>query len=304
MASQWEDFFENSKKPDNYDDATHRVDQFTKEQCIAKRDIVLVTSGGTSVALESRTVRFIDNFSVGTRGSTSAEYFLKHGYAVIFLHRRGSLKPFLRHFQHSNFLDYFESDEQQVSVKDDFQPKLKNILQQYQQSVEEKTLLQIDFVTLSDYLFYLKGIAQSLSSCNSRVILYLAAAVSDFYIPATEMPEHKIQSSDGPLSLSLQMVPKMLQPLVTHWVPNAFVVSFKLETDRVLLIPKARQALERYQHELVIGNILETRKIEVVVVGRKEEMWLRLSEDEVRSGTEIEEKIVDDLVKRHVLFKQ
>ena len=31
-------------------------------------------SGGTTVPLESRTVRFIDNFSVGTRGATSAEY--------------------------------------------------------------------------------------------------------------------------------------------------------------------------------------------------------------------------------------
>lgn len=54
-------------------------------------------------------VRFIDNFSLGTRGSASAEYFLddelmgKNGdstkYAVIFMHRRHSLQPFARHFQ-------------------------------------------------------------------------------------------------------------------------------------------------------------------------------------------------------------
>jgi len=31
-------------------------------------------SGGTIVPLESRTVRYIDNFSVGTRGAVSAEY--------------------------------------------------------------------------------------------------------------------------------------------------------------------------------------------------------------------------------------
>jgi len=31
-------------------------------------------SGGTIVPLESRTVRYIDNFSVGTRGAASAEY--------------------------------------------------------------------------------------------------------------------------------------------------------------------------------------------------------------------------------------
>src|ERR1700712_2715570 len=49
------------------------------------RRIVLVTSGGTTVPLENQTVRFIDNFSAGTRGATSAEYFLDAGYAVIFL---------------------------------------------------------------------------------------------------------------------------------------------------------------------------------------------------------------------------
>src|SRR5579871_3209207 len=47
------------------------------------RRIALVTSGGTTVPLENQTVRFIDNFSAGTRGATSAEYFLQEGYAVI-----------------------------------------------------------------------------------------------------------------------------------------------------------------------------------------------------------------------------
>ena len=39
---------------------------------------------------------------------------------------------------------------------------------------------------------------------------------------------HKIQSSDGPLNLHLQIVPKFLQPLVCQQVPDAFVVSFKV----------------------------------------------------------------------------
>jgi len=53
-------------------------------------------------------VRFIDNFSVGTRGAASAEYFVKKGYAVIFLFRKRSRMPFHRHFQEnpsSNLLD-------------------------------------------------------------------------------------------------------------------------------------------------------------------------------------------------------
>lgn len=40
------------------------------------RPIVCVTSGGTIVPLEQHCVRFIDNFSGGTRGALSAEQFL------------------------------------------------------------------------------------------------------------------------------------------------------------------------------------------------------------------------------------
>jgi phosphopantothenate-cysteine ligase len=54
------------------------------------------------------------------------------------------------------------------------------------------------------------------------------------------MREHKLQSSEGVPNLQLALVPKMLTPLVRHWVPEAFVVSFKLETDQDLLVAKAR----------------------------------------------------------------
>lgn len=38
------------------------------------RRIVCVTSGGTTVPLEKRCVRYIDNFSSGYRGASSTEY--------------------------------------------------------------------------------------------------------------------------------------------------------------------------------------------------------------------------------------
>lgn len=41
------------------------------------RPIAVVTSGGTAVPLEKRCVRFIDNFSGGTRGALSTEEFLE-----------------------------------------------------------------------------------------------------------------------------------------------------------------------------------------------------------------------------------
>ena len=44
--------------------------------------IALVTSGGTTVPLEVKTVRYIDNFSTGGRGSELCERLLEAGYAV------------------------------------------------------------------------------------------------------------------------------------------------------------------------------------------------------------------------------
>jgi len=49
----------------------------------------------------------------------------------------------------------------------------------------------------------------------------------------------------------------------------------QLETDPKILIQKARDSLLKYQHQLVIGNLLNTRKYEVVLVDEKTETWLR-----------------------------
>ena len=62
-------------------------------------------------------------------------------------------------------------------------------------------------------------------------MIYLAAAVSDFYIPPDTQPQHKIQSADGPLHLTLQQVPKMIGHIRNDWCPQAFVVSFKVCND-------------------------------------------------------------------------
>lgn len=69
-------------------------------------------------------MRFVDNFSAGTRGSTSAEYFLEQEYAVIFMHRVKSLEPFTRHFTGQKFLDMLDLHESgpstTVSFSQDF----------------------------------------------------------------------------------------------------------------------------------------------------------------------------------------
>lgn len=107
----WKIFFEENSKPSHFDENVKLIFEVCQQAAIKKHRVALVTvssqlscnkklynlpkifffvslqSGGTTVPLEQNTVRFIDNFSAGTRGSASAEYFLEAGYQVIFLHR-------------------------------------------------------------------------------------------------------------------------------------------------------------------------------------------------------------------------
>lgn len=265
------------------------------------RPVVLVTSGGTTVPLENQTVRFIDNFSAGTRGATSAEYFLECGYAVIFLHRQFSLLPYSRHYSHSVncFLDYMQERDGQVVVDQEYQFKMLEVLRKYQQSRSEGTLLLLSYTTINEYLWNLREIATIMKPLRSRAMFYLAAAVSDFFVPKDKMVEHKIQSGedfnslqqrgkehrpaahmhDGSLIIDLDPVPKFLKRLVDGWAPEGMIVSFKLETDPSILTKKAKYALNKYQHHLVIGNLLTTRKWEVVFVSNmipSGEEWIRV----------------------------
>lgn len=72
----------------------HLMQNYSNFKRCQSKPIVLVTSGGTSVPLEKNTVRSVENFSTGTRGSRSTEYFLRTGHPVIFFYRSTSIKPF------------------------------------------------------------------------------------------------------------------------------------------------------------------------------------------------------------------
>ena len=129
----WEKFFEENERPKSYEESKRDVEAFCRA-LPSDHKIVLVTSGGTTVPFERNTVRFIDNFSAGTRGSSSAEHFLAAGYAVVFLHRSNSLRPFSRHFGGSSFLDMLQLDEEtgDVTVKDDCKVKLRGQFEMFQ----------------------------------------------------------------------------------------------------------------------------------------------------------------------------
>ncbi|PWY67227.1 putative phosphopantothenate-cysteine ligase [Aspergillus sclerotioniger CBS 115572] len=313
-------YFNNYPPPKSLPKHEALVRAFVDYHVQANRRLVLVTSGGTTVPLENQTVRFIDNFSAGTRGAVSAEYFLQEGYAVIFLHRQFSLLPYSRHYSHSTncFLDFMDeeevgptedgSDHRPIKVRSEYQDEMRDVLRKYRYAKRNNLLLLLPFTTVSEYLFELRSLAQLMKPLGPNALFYLAAAVSDFFIPNDRMSEHKIQSSELPdhltqdeatgssdiytggiepqppsrskkLIIDLDPVPKFLHRLVNGWAPDgSMIVSFKLETDPNLLVYKAQTALQRYAHHLVIGNLLTTRKWEVVFVtpDPPHECWIRV----------------------------
>ncbi|KAI8141947.1 DNA/pantothenate metabolism flavoprotein [Fennellomyces sp. T-0311] len=296
-------YFSMNKPPANLGEFEEKLTGFVDHHEKLGTRVVLITSGGTTVPLENQTVRFIDNFSNGNRGAASAEYFLEAGYAVVFMHRQFSLEPYHRHYTHNptrNFLDYLlPKEDGSICVDPVYASGMSNILLKYHHAKEANRLLLLDFVTVSDYLFKLQSATRLLARLDKNVMYYLAAAVSDFFIPKQKLAEHKIQSRGGALTLTLDQVPKFLKPLVSIWANKALIVSFKLETDVNLLVPKARQALKQYGHQVVIGNMLATRKQTVTMIMNDTERKLDLSPEELAKGIEIECKIIPDLVNIH-----
>ncbi|CAI0405943.1 unnamed protein product, partial [Linum tenue] len=231
------------------------------------RKVVCVTSGGTTVPLEQRCVRYIDNFSSGHRGATSAEYFVKAGYAVVFLHRRGTIMPYTRSLPEDPLLECLELDgDSSIRGLIEFLSLITHTSPHLPQAVAGNLLLKLPFTTIFEYLQMLQIIAKAMKPLGPLAMFYLAAAVSDFYVPWQTMAEHKIQSASGPLDMRLVQVPKMLAILRKEWAPLAFCISFKLETDSKILLEKADMALRKYKMHMVIANELLTRKEEVTVV--------------------------------------
>uniref|UniRef100_A0A0X3PYW5 Phosphopantothenate--cysteine ligase CAB2 n=1 Tax=Schistocephalus solidus TaxID=70667 RepID=A0A0X3PYW5_SCHSO len=250
--------------------------------------IALVTSGGTAAPLELNTVRFIDNFSTGQRGAVSAEYFLKAGYAVVFLHRRYSFVPFMHRINRGVRATYRPSTATTMTAADYNNPVTTmakrreiedNAVQGLVSLVADCTrnfskfkdrLLLLEFFTVEDYLVKLRWLCRLMLQTpapleddvdavrqSMPLLVYLAAAVSDFFIPRDLLPQHKLHVGDGvpseqtetdhvfssrcvrvgtngSLTVHLSPVPKTLRLLTSVWARDAFVVSFKVISVRLL----------------------------------------------------------------------
>jgi phosphopantothenate-cysteine ligase len=136
-----------------------------------------------------------------------------------------------------------------VSVAGKRKEKLLEAVSLYRRAKSDESLLMVPFITVFDYAHLLREISLLLNPLGKDAVIYLAAAVSDFYIPHDEMSQHKITSSQS-LQLSFRRTPKLITPLRNSWSPQAFTVTFKLETDGELLVPRAREALKKYRHQV------------------------------------------------------
>ena len=116
------------------------------------------------------------------------------------MHRQFSLKPFSRHYSHSTnpFLDFLEIEQASSSSSSDPSPRISvtpekrqellEVLTAYKSVQASRTLHTLTFVTVNDYLWLLRAVTQELSMLLKRkAMFYLAAAVSDFFLPRQKM---------------------------------------------------------------------------------------------------------------------
>ena len=184
-----------------------------------------------------------------------------------------------------------------VTVKPEAAEQIRDHIAQLNRAVDEELLLKVPFVTVHDYMYLLRSAGQAIAKAGKTGMLYLAAAVSDFYVPFEEMAEHKMQSSAGPPDIKLTNSPKMLMPLRHVWAPESFVVTFKLETDESILVKKAQGSIQKYGMDLVIANLLMTRKEQVTFIKANDSRTILRGDVE-----EIEERMILELKAEHEQF--
>jgi len=110
------------------------------------------------------------------------------------MHRQFSFQPFSRHYSHSTnpFLG-IEADNvtpgssPRITVTPEKRADLLKVLRMYKAAHTSGTLLTLTFVTVNDYLWLLRAVSQELSKLGREALYYLAAAVSDFFLPRQKM---------------------------------------------------------------------------------------------------------------------
>ncbi|EAK87868.1 phosphopantothenoylcysteine synthetase [Cryptosporidium parvum Iowa II] len=277
-----------------------------REIKIHNRNIVVITSGGTYVPLEKNMVRYIDNFSTGTRGAQSAEYFLKSGFSVIFFHRKGSHIPFTIDCP-SKYDMLMAIANNIVSLNGDhfnllINERFKKVIEASQNLTKySDRMFLMEFGSVHEYFNGVDYITSHCTEFPGNFIFFLAAAVSDFYIPENLLPKNKISSSSG-ISLDLENEPKT--PSITlelystpkyaryirNKLPLCFLVLFKLETEYEILFKKSDNLLKICDANVICANLLQDRRDHVIILTANSKTEIK------KMSGPIEEAIVSNII--------
>ncbi|THG20331.1 hypothetical protein TEA_009562 [Camellia sinensis var. sinensis] len=238
--------------------------------------VVCVTSGGTTVPLEKRCVRYIDNFSSGHRGAASTEYFLKAGYSVIFLYRRGSCQPFCGSLPEDPLLECFEvSEELNIQVHQSHSEAVKRAIGEHCVAVEGGLLLKLPFTTIFEYL---QNLVLDIFWWRFMKTCCLCLELKEVENSCHGNWDRHYVLTLGYIHLSLSL-------------------SLQLETDSNILLQKADMALKKYKMHVVVANELSTRKEKVVVVTSSEK--ISVLRDSTEADADIENPLIKLLVEKH-----
>lgn len=100
-----------------------------------------------------------------------------------------------------------ERGDPRIQVPQQYLTPMLTVLRKYRRAKAHNLLLLLPFQTITSYLFTLREIAMCMRPLGDKAMFYLAAAVSDFFVPPSRMVEHKIQSGNVPKELGSSTVP-------------------------------------------------------------------------------------------------
>jgi phosphopantothenate-cysteine ligase len=278
-----EEFF--SKTPEDPRWGLAAVEQQTREFIAAqladkRRGIALITSGATIVPLDPENDTFVDVAPQvqEQQGPACAEYLLQLGYAVIFVHREDSLRPFTRHFQkfiqNGAFMDMFrlQGNGLVLSGVDLSQTlQFQKIAQLYTEC--STRVLNLSFTSVQQYLMLTRLTAKAMEAAKNRGIVVLAATLMDFYVPvepsaaateaATEETDSTESSSSSSSTSSKHSKTKHIKKLakkIAKKKTDEFSVNFVRVPNIIRKIRKdwcPKAFLVTCKHQLATGEAIE-----------------------------------------------
>lgn len=269
--------------------------------------IAFITSGGTTVPLEVKAVRFITNFSSGGRGALLVETLVQRGWACILLHHKTAIMPFRRVVDSLSTATLFQmicpGEAGPATTTHEVPEEIQKMASLMRQSTG--LVHYVSYDSVAEYLYLLRGVSRLLCRPAMQLvpcIFFAAAAVSDYFLPLPQMSHEKISGGDG-LTIHLSNVPKLLGVLQDVWLHRSdtepvlqpFTVTFKLETSEPAMRQKALKNLHEYHCDVVVANMLQSYKDWVLVYqkGKGEEEPLRV---ERRAEATIESVLCDVLL--------